>query len=87
MQAVKTKIRSWGNSQGIRIPREIMEIMEFKTNDELNIEIREEGLLLSKTPVRKSLEEYAASYGGLGPYREFDWGENIGFSRWIDEQD
>lgn len=37
-----------------------------------------------KRPSPQTLEEYARPDGGrIGPYTEFDWGDGLGFERWI----
>ncbi len=82
---LKVSIRPWGNSQGIRLPKEIMQYMNYSVNDQLTLEICSNGILLKKNAVRKTLQEYSEPYGGLGKYKEFDWGEGIGFDRFLDE--
>lgn len=84
-EVLKAVIRPWGNSQGIRIPKEVMNYVGLSVDDELEIEIQKEAILLKKVNLRKSLREYAAPYDGLGPYTEFDWGEGLGFERFLDE--
>ncbi len=42
-------IRSWGNSQGIRIPKSIINRMDLKVSDTLDIEIVDNSIVMSKT--------------------------------------
>lgn len=87
-QTMTTSVKAWGNSQGIRLSKEVMSLLDLRLNDTLSMEIQGEALVLRKAVRRKTLEEYAADYGGtLGPYGEFDWGEGIGIERWIHAED
>ena len=80
-----TTVRRWGNSQGIRLPKELLDKLHISLNEELSIQPVHDGILLRKTVIRKSLEEYASPFGGLGQYEEFNWGDGMGFERWTDE--
>ena len=33
-----SKIQKWGNSQGIRIPKKMLETLDLKVNDSISIE-------------------------------------------------
>ncbi|EEX73467.1 AbrB/MazE/SpoVT family DNA-binding domain-containing protein [Leptotrichia hofstadii] len=41
------KIQKWGNSQGIRLPKKILEMLDLKVNDTILIE-EEDGCLKLK---------------------------------------
>ena len=87
-KTMKTLVRPWGNSQGIRISRELLNLLGIAVNEEVALSIDNNRLIISKIVQRKSLEEYAQPYGGkLGPYKEFDFGDGIGIGRWLDESD
>ena len=87
-KTMKTLVRPWGNSQGIRISRELLNLLGIAVNEEVDLSIENNRLIISKPVQRKSLEEYAQPYGGkLGPYNEFDFGDGIGIGRWLDESD
>ena len=83
---MKTIVRPWGNSQGIRISKELLNLVGISINEEVDLSIEDNRLIISKSVQRKSLEEYAQPYGGkLGPYKEFDFGDGIGIRRWLDD--
>ncbi len=71
-------IRTWGNSQGIRIPKDILNKMKLKTSDILEIEIEKDAIVLRKKFTHKTFEERLAEYGGEISVSEFDWGEPVG---------
>lgn len=81
-------IGKWGNSRGIRITKSMLEYLRAEDATSLEIVYENDGILLKRKTSRKTLEEYAAPYdGSLGPYSEFNWGEGLGFERWLDERD
>ena len=71
-------IRAWGNSQGIRIPKDILEMMQLKNSDILNIEVIDDAIVLRKQFVHKSFEERLAAYNGEISVCDNDWGEPVG---------
>ena len=77
------QVKSWGNSQGIRLPKDLLEEIGVRLNDFLNIEIQGENIILSKTFKHKTLEERTAEFSGkIGPYEEFEWGDPMGREQW-----
>lgn len=70
------QLKAWGNSQGIRLSKELLTLAGIKNNDILEIELQDGNIVLKKAKKEhRTLEERAQEYGGkLGPYEEFDWG-------------
>ena len=71
-------IRAWGNSQGIRITKEIMDKLELKVSDVLDIEVCGDTIVLRKTFRHKPFEERMAEYNNQISVCKFDWGEPRG---------
>ena len=42
------QVKTWGNSQGIRIPQEILREAQIKSNDFLEIKVITDGIMLQK---------------------------------------
>ena len=77
------QIKTWGNSQAVRLPREILKEADLNINDEVDIKVQNGIIMLSKIRRHRSLEERAAEYGGmLNLNGEFDWGEEVGQEVW-----
>ena len=73
------QVKAWGNSQGIRIPQEILREAQIKQNDFLEME----GIVLRKKNRRRTLAERIAEFGGtLEHVPEYDWGEPVGREVW-----
>ena len=71
-------IKAWGNSQGIRIPKEILEQMQLKVSDVLDIGVEDDTIVLKKQFVHKTFEERLAEFDGEISFYDFDWGEPKG---------
>ena len=77
------QVKKWGNSQGIRIPRECMLGTGIDINELLNISVSDGVITLTKTFRHRTLAERAADYGGnLNLDGEYDWGESVRREVW-----
>ena len=75
---VFSSIQKWGNSQGLRIPKAILQKASLKENDKVEI-IGEDGALVNR-PVkgRATLAERIADYQGEYECRESETGKPVG---------
>ena len=78
------KISKWGNGQGIRIPKNDLELLEWKKDDELEMIIEKGNLKIQKVEKekRKTIKELFANYYGSYEKQEIDWGEPQGKEIW-----
>ncbi|MCD7954750.1 MAG: AbrB/MazE/SpoVT family DNA-binding domain-containing protein [Lachnospiraceae bacterium] len=77
------QVKAWGNSQGIRLSKELLDSLGIYLNEYLDVNVVDGDIVLSKAFRHKTLEERAAEYGGkLGPYEEMLWGEPGGREMW-----
>lgn len=80
---MQTKVKAWGNSQGIRLPKSVLKEAEFSVDDLLDIRISRGSVTLVKVHRHRSLEERAEEYGGrLELDGEYDWGQKLGRESW-----
>ena len=81
---MEIQLVKWGNEQGIRIPKLVLQELNIAVNDKLNMEIRGEQIIIEKVKFKhRSLEDCSRAYGGkLGPYTEYDWGVPKGREIW-----
>ncbi len=81
---MQTQIKKWGNSQGIRIPKQILQKLDLKTSDLIDLSIEKDKLIIkkSKNHKRKSIVELFANYEGEYKTQEIDWGEPMGDEIW-----
>jgi len=80
---MEAKLQKWGNSDGIRIPSNILKALNLKTNDKVDLNFQEDKIIISK-PLKKkiSLEERFLNYKGANLAKEFSWDEPKGKELW-----
>ena len=79
-----TTIQKWGNSQGVRIPKILLDSINWSENEEVSINIEEDKLVIekAKTQNRKNIKELLKDYKGEYKPKEIDWGEPEGEEIW-----
>ena len=75
-------LQKWGNSQGIRIPKVILDAMNWSENEPLVISAESDRLVIEKAQKRKNIVELFASFDGGYTPEEIDWGEPRGNEIW-----
>lgn len=80
---MQTQVKTWGNSQGIRIPKEVLQSAGIAVNEVLDISVSNGVIILKKAFKHKTLEERAEEYGDqLNLDGEYDWGKPMGREIW-----
>ncbi len=80
---MEVQVKEWGNSQGIRIPKEILKSAGIALNEVLDVTVSNGVIAFSKQFKHKTLEERAAEFNGeLMLDGEYDWGEPVGREVW-----
>ena len=80
-----TSIQKWGNSQGVRIPKYLLDAVKLTTNDEIDISVESDMLIIKKatpTTTHKTIKELFAGYDGDYKPQEIDWGGREGKEVW-----
>ena len=80
---MQAQVKEWGNSQGIRLSKEILKSAGIALNEVLDVKVANGVIILSKPFRHKTLEERAAEFDGkLMLDGEYDWGEPVGREVW-----
>lgn len=80
---MQAQIKEWGNSQGIRLSKEILKSAGIAVNETLEVTVSDGVITLTKTFRHKTLEERAAEFNGeLMLDGEYDWGKPAGREVW-----
>lgn len=80
-----TSIQKWGNSQGIRIPKYLLDAAKLTTSDKITVRAENDMLIIEKaapTAAHKTIKELFAGYDGEYKPQEVDWGEQVGKEVW-----
>lgn len=80
-----TKIQKWGNSQGLRVSKEVLGKIRISVGDPVDVRIRKGAILIQ--PVRRlrgkySLRELIAQMPKNYKPQEVDWGKPVGKEVW-----
>ena len=80
---MEVQVKEWGNSQGIRFPKAVLQEAGFQLNEKLDVEVEKGKIVLYRSFRHKTLEERVRESGcaltGIG---ELDWGEPQGNEVW-----
>ena len=80
-----TKIQKWGNSQGLRLAKNVLEDARLGVGDEVDVVVRDGVIVIA--PIRKirgryRLEDLVAQIPEGYRASEVDWGEPVGKEAW-----
>lgn len=79
------KVQKWGNSQGIRIPKYILDKVEINEGDVVEIALEDNKIIIfqSKRVLKKyTINDLFKDYKGDYKPKEQDWGEPVGKEEW-----
>ena len=80
---MEVQVKSWGNSQGVRISKEVLQEANIAVNDILDMKVVNGMITLMKPNRHKTLEERAKKFNGeLNLDGEFQWGKSVGREVW-----
>ena len=80
-----TTIQKWGNSQGVRLPKYLLDAVKLTANDKIIVRAEGDTLIIQKAaPIaaHKTIKELFADYNGEYDPQEIDWGEQAGKEVW-----
>lgn len=77
-----TTIQKWGNSQGIRIPKFLLDAVRWSDSEQLVLTAVDDKIIIEKAAQRKNIMELFADFDGEYSPVEVDWGEPVGEEIW-----
>jgi antitoxin MazE len=81
---VRATIVKWGNSQGIRLPKRLLESAEIGEHDALEIVVENHSIIIRKTnpQTSKTIQERFEGFTGSYQTEIVDWGNSVGKEIW-----
>ena len=82
---MNTKIQKWGNSQGLRFPKHVLQEAHIKVGDELNIFVSDGKIIiepLNNIRNKYNIKELVSRMPKNYLSKELDWGEPAGKEEW-----
>jgi antitoxin MazE len=80
-----TRITKWGNSQGLRLPKQMLEEMDISVGDDVEVKLGKDGILIRPVPragKKYSLRALVSEMPGTYKVSEADWGPPVGNEVW-----
>lgn len=80
-----TKVQKWGNSQGLRVSKEMLDKAQISLGDEVQVSVRNGRIIiepLTKVRGRYQLTELLAKIPKKYRAAEADWGAPVGKEAW-----
>ena len=80
-----TKIQKWGNSQGLRFPKHILQEAHIDIGDELNISVSNGKIIIepiNNIKNKYSISELISQMPNNYSSNELDWGKPVGKEEW-----
>ena len=83
---MRTTIVKWGNSQGVRLPKLLLDSVDLADNDLVELKAIDGQIIITKAEAekktRKNIRELFAGYDGGSVTEELDWGQPQGDEVW-----
>lgn len=79
------KVQKWGNSQGLRLTRKVLEDAGIEVGDPVEVEVRDGVIIVAPTRRRRGrhrLEDLVARIPPDARTAEVDWGKPAGGEAW-----
>lgn len=77
-----TSIQKWGNSQGIRIPKFLLDTLQWSEDEQLVLSAKKNRIIIEKVEQRKNITELFADFEGEYVVEEIDWVKQTGEEAW-----
>ena len=80
-----TKVQKWGNSQGLRLSKQMLEEARISIGDDVDVSARDGVIVI--TPIRRirgkqSLKDLVSRIPENYEIEEIDWGRPVGREAW-----
>ena len=80
---MEARLQKWGNSLGIRIPKALLNSLNLKEDDILDLDVEENKIIIVKSTQSKiDLAKRFKDYYGENLAKDFSWDEKRGKEIW-----
>lgn len=80
---MQSRVTKWGNSQGLRLSRELLRLAKLSVGDEVEVTVVQQQIVIKKAErKRASLAELVAEIPEDYTPGEVDWGNPVGREEW-----
>lgn len=80
---MQARVQKWGNSQGLRLSKNVLQKANIEVGDEVEVVADEEQILIKKVPKKKfDLEEMVSRMPRSYKTKEESFGKRVGKEEW-----
>lgn len=79
---MQSQVKKWGNSQGLRLPQELLRQVNLAVGDEVDISVEDQKLVITRSRRRRSLDELLVLMPDDYQVTEEDFGPPVGREEW-----
>ncbi|HHV13657.1 MAG TPA: AbrB/MazE/SpoVT family DNA-binding domain-containing protein [Clostridiales bacterium] len=82
---MQTTIVKWGNSQGVRHPKFLLDSVNLRDGDIVEVIAENDSIIIRKPQdkrMHKTIQERFKDFGGAYGFGEIDWGKPVGKEIW-----
>jgi antitoxin MazE len=81
-ESMRAQIVGWGNSQALRIPRAMLDALQIREGDEVEMIVEDGRLTVRPVHPKLTLESLIAAITPENRHKELDWGKPVGNEVW-----
>jgi antitoxin MazE len=81
-ESMRAQIVGWGNSQALRIPRAMLDALQIREGDEVEMIVENGRLTVRPVHPKLTLESLIAAITPENRHKELDWGRPVGKEVW-----
>lgn len=81
-ESMRAQIVGWGNSQALRIPRAMLDALQIREGDEVEMIVENGRLTVRPVHPKLTLESLIAAITPENRHKELDWGKPVGNEVW-----
>jgi antitoxin MazE len=79
---METRLMKWGNSQGVRLPKAVLEAMRLKSGDRVTVAVKNGNIVISPARGKYSLKELLDGITARNLHGEIATGAAVGREAW-----
>ncbi len=80
--AARVRVVKWGNSQAVRLPKEVLQQAHLQEGDELTIRAEAGRIALESTAIEITLKKLVEGITPQNRHSEQNWGKRVGNEVW-----
>jgi len=78
----RVQVVKWGNSQAVRLPKEVLQQAQVREGDELTVRAEQGRIALESAALEITIEKLVAGITPQNRHGETTWGKRVGNEVW-----